>query len=120
MCAGTLVENRSCFTIKLFCVLDVRKSLKVNNGKTLNSLNEIKRGKYHSRRRRRLSPGMMNHGDLVGNRKGCVLVVTQNGPTLPRGTPLVVGGTVAPATASVPSGRAFPGSFGAAQTNRRR
>lgn len=63
-----------------------------------------------------LLPGMMNQGDTVGNRKGLVFIVIQNGDMLPSGTPNLVSGIVAPSTASLPSGTAFSGSFGAAQT----
>lgn len=58
----------------------------------------------------------MNQGDAVGNRKGLVFIVIQNGEALPSGTPSLVSGTVAPSTASLPSGTAFSGSLGAAQT----
>lgn len=50
-----------------------------------------------------LLPGMVKHGDAVGNRKGLVLIVTQNGPIL------------ASATTSLLSDRACLGGPGAAQ-----
>lgn len=62
-----------------------------------------------------LLPGMMNQGNMVGNRKGLVLIVTQNGEMLSCGM-FFIGGTVALATTSLLSGRAFSGSFAAAQT----
>ncbi len=54
----------------------------------------------------------------MGNRKGLVVIVTQNGEMLPWGTPFSIGGIVAPATTSFLSGRAFSGSLGAAQTKK--
>lgn len=45
-------------------------------------------------------PGMMNQGDIVGNRKGLVLIVIQNGLTLPSGRAYCIGGIVTPATTS--------------------
>lgn len=58
---------------------------------------------------------MMNQGDMVGNRKGRVFKVTQNGEMLPCGT-FLIGGIVTPATMSLLSGRAFSGNLGAATT----
>ena len=57
---------------------------------------------------------MVNQGDVVGNRKGLVFKVTQNGETLPWGTPCIVVGIVALATILLLSGRAFSGSLGPA------
>ncbi len=63
-----------------------------------------------------LSPGMINQGDMVGNRKGLFLIVTQNGEMLPCGIPHFIGGKVTPATTLSLSSRAFSSSLGAAQT----
>lgn len=63
-----------------------------------------------------LLPGMMNQGDMVGNTKGLVVIMTQNGEMLPCGTPYFVVGIVARGTASLLSGIAFAASLGAART----
>lgn len=64
-----------------------------------------------------LLPGMMNQGDVVGNTKGFVVMVTQNGALLPFGIPNDVVGMVAPATTSLLlSGKALAASLGAART----
>lgn len=67
-----------------------------------------------------LLPGMMNQGDMVGNKKGGAVNVTQNGEMLPCGTPKFVVGTVAPATTSLLSGMAFAASLGAARQKRKK
>lgn len=59
---------------------------------------------------------MLYQGEMVGNRNGLLLNVTQKGEVVPRGMPNSVDGTVAPATASLLSGRALSGRFRAAQT----
>lgn len=59
-----------------------------------------------------LVPGMMNQGDLVGNRKGLLLSGTQNGATVPWGMPKFTGGTTVAAAASWLSGKAFSGCLG--------
>lgn len=63
-------------------------------------------------------PGTLNQGAIVGKRKGLVFSGIQNGAVLPCGTPDGIDGTVAPATASVLSGKACAGSFGALEKNK--
>ena len=52
----------------------------------------------------------------MGNTKGAVAIVTQNGPTLPSGMPNFTDGTVAPGATSLLSGRAFAGNVGTARS----
>lgn len=59
---------------------------------------------------------MMNQGDLVGNRKGGVFSVIQNGAMLTRGIPNFTGGITAPATRSWLSGKMLSESFGSTKT----
>lgn len=61
---------------------------------------------------------MMNQGDTVGNTKGLVVIVIQYGEVLRCGMVTSSFGTVAPATASLLSGKALAGSLGAAQAKR--
>lgn len=68
--------------------------------------------KFNSSREMSISPGMMNQGDLVGNRKGLLLSGTQYGATVPWGMPKLTGGTTVPVAASSPSGKAFSGCLG--------
>lgn len=59
-----------------------------------------------------LLPGMMNQGDLVGNRKGPLFSGTQNGAAVPSGMPNLPSGTIVPVAASFASGKAFLASLG--------
>lgn len=63
---------------------------------------------------------MTNQGDVVGNKKGYVFIVTQNGEMLPWGTPKFAVGIVAPSVTTLLSGKAFAASLGAAQTKRKK
>lgn len=60
-------------------------------------------------------PGILNQGEEVGNIKGLVVIVIQNGGVLPCGTPHFAVGMAAPLTASLLSGKALFGALGAAQ-----